>query len=82
MYNEESKEFDFHPTWYIESVKFQQQFEENLVKTQLFIGYIDEETQTNKIENDDHKLQSAITISNWLGRRWRNKQPKAIVNGA
>lgn len=62
-YDEESKQYEFHPESYIESLRYQLRFEEKLARTQLFFEFLDEEIKHDAIEEKNATSESIGEMS-------------------
>jgi len=65
----ESKEFEFHPESYVESLRYQLLFEEKLARTQLFTEFLDEVRKHDYTEENLIKMKNGEIISNWRHRK-------------
>jgi len=74
IYDEDSKESKFDPEYYSESVRYQSLFEEKLVHTQLFIGFLDDHRKSDDVEPDSLKMKNGLIIAKWLCPVWRKRK--------
>lgn len=62
--------FLFHPDWFLNNLKADRSFQECIVHTQLFTGYVDERRK-DKMEVEEMKRgEVGKFISEWIHERW------------
>merc|ERR1711933_62555 len=70
--NTQTQDFEFFPTLLIEPLKYQLEFQEALIQTQLFVSYVDEKKDvTTCLKNLRNGGNIASFIATWLYYRWK-----------
>jgi hypothetical protein len=66
----ETGKFDFQPEWFMNRTRADQVFHETMVKTQLFMGYVDERRRDQLEVEEMRRGEVGKFIAEWIYERW------------
>jgi len=69
-FDNNSCNFEFFPEHFMKLLQYKLQFQEMMIHTQLFIGYIEEKKEESMRVKDSKNGTEAMFIATWLQYRW------------
>mmetsp|Transcript_29122 Transcript_29122/g.42969 ORF Transcript_29122/g.42969 Transcript_29122/m.42969 type:complete len:1177 (+) Transcript_29122:347-3877(+) len=70
----ETNEFIFHPEWFLNPMKADQEFQKAMVHTQLFSGFVHEKRQDQMEMNEIMEGELGHYIADWVYEKWSAKK--------
>ena len=71
--------FSFRAEWFLNPIRADVSFQEAMVQTQLFSGYVNDCRQDELDRNDMKTGDIGIFIANWIYQRWNLQKQKRVL---